>query len=103
MSLERATRTSSAPAGSRSVAVVKRSGTTIRAGAFFVLAAAAIGRAYQSGAPWPPPLQTVAKESPVLAPAAAMKTIFTAPGYRLELVASEPLIQDPILIDFDPA
>jgi mono/diheme cytochrome c family protein len=25
------------------------------------------------------------------------------PGYRLELVASEPLIQDPILIDWDPA
>ena len=31
-----------------------------------------------------------------------MKTIFTPPGYRLELVASEPMIQDPILIDFDP-
>ena len=25
------------------------------------------------------------------------------PGYRLELVASEPLVQDPILIDWDPA
>ena len=25
------------------------------------------------------------------------------PGYRLELVASEPIIQDPILIDWDPA
>ena len=25
------------------------------------------------------------------------------PGYRLELVASEPLIQDPVLIDWDPA
>ena len=25
------------------------------------------------------------------------------PGYRLELVASEPLIQDPIAIDWDPS
>jgi mono/diheme cytochrome c family protein/glucose/arabinose dehydrogenase len=68
-----------------------------------VAAAAAIGHAYQSGAGWPPPLQKVPSESPALAPAAAMKTIFTPPGYRLELVASEPMIQDPILIDFDPA
>jgi mono/diheme cytochrome c family protein len=74
-----------------------------RAVALFVVAAAAIAQAYQSGARWPPPLQKVAADSPVLAPAAAMKTIYTPPGYRLELVASEPMIQDPILIDFDPA
>ena len=30
-------------------------------------------------------------------------TFAMPPGYRLELVASEPLIQDPILIDWDPA
>jgi mono/diheme cytochrome c family protein/glucose/arabinose dehydrogenase/HEAT repeat protein len=74
----------------------------IRAVALLVAAAAAVGHGYQAGGQWPPPLQTVAEESPVLAPAASMKTIFTPPGYRLELVASEPMIQDPILIDFDP-
>ncbi len=74
----------------------------IRAVALLVVAAVAIGHGYQAGGQWPPPLQTVAEESPVLAPAASMKTIFTPPGYRLELVASEPMIQDPILIDFDP-
>jgi mono/diheme cytochrome c family protein len=31
-----------------------------------------------------------------------MKTFFLPPGYRVELVASEPLIQEPVLVDFDP-
>ena len=31
-----------------------------------------------------------------------MKTFSMPPGYRLELVASEPLIQDPVAIDWDP-
>ena len=31
-----------------------------------------------------------------------MKTFFLPPGYRVELVASEPMIQDPVLIDWDP-
>jgi mono/diheme cytochrome c family protein/glucose/arabinose dehydrogenase len=37
-----------------------------------------------------------------LSPADEMKTFVMPPGYRVELVASEPLIQDPILIDWDP-
>jgi mono/diheme cytochrome c family protein len=74
----------------------------IRAVAVLLVAAVAIGHGHQAGGQWPPPLQTVAEESPVLAPAASMKAIFTPPGYHLELVASEPMIQDPILIDFDP-
>ena len=45
----------------------------------------------------------VSKVAPVLSPADALKTFSMPPGYRLELVASEPLIQDPILIDWDPA
>src|SRR3990170_3725987 len=40
--------------------------------------------------------------APVLSPADALKTFVMQPGYRLELVASEPLIQDPIVIDWDP-
>src|SRR6185503_2331251 len=82
--------------------VVKPFLVRLRAAAVLVVGAAAIGHGYQAAGQWPPPLQTVAEESPVLAPAASMKTIFTPPGYRLELVASEPMIQDPILIDFDP-
>jgi mono/diheme cytochrome c family protein len=31
-----------------------------------------------------------------------MKTLVLPPGYRIELVASEPLVSDPIAIDFDP-
>ena len=41
-------------------------------------------------------------ESPVLSPAESMKTIVLPPGYRLELVASEPMIQEPVAIDWDP-
>ena len=73
----------------------------IRAVALLVVAAVAIGHGFRAGGQWPPPLQTVAEGSPVLVPAASMKTFFMPPGYRLELVASEPLVQDPIVIDFD--
>ena len=31
-----------------------------------------------------------------------MKTFFLPPGYRVELVAAEPMIQEPVLVDFDP-
>ena len=37
----------------------------------------------------------------MLTPEAALKTFQLPPGYRLELVASEPLIQDPVVIDWD--
>ena len=57
---------------------------------------------YQSGKPWPPGLQQVSEESPVLSPEEEMKTFFMPPGYHVELVASEPMIQEPILIDWDP-
>jgi mono/diheme cytochrome c family protein/glucose/arabinose dehydrogenase len=39
--------------------------------------------------------------APVLSPADELKTFVMQPGYRLELVASEPLIQDPVVIDWD--
>ena len=41
-------------------------------------------------------------EPPVLSPEASMKTIVLPPGYRLELVASEPMIEEPVVIDWDP-
>jgi mono/diheme cytochrome c family protein/glucose/arabinose dehydrogenase len=51
---------------------------------------------------WPPGVQQVSEHSPVLPPDAAQETFFLPPGYRLELVASEPLIADPVWIDIDP-
>ena len=44
----------------------------------------------------------VSNESPALSPEAEMKTFFLPPGYHVELVASEPMVEDPILIDWDP-
>lgn len=52
--------------------------------------------------PWPPRVQEVSSESPPLSPAAALKTFYLPPGYSVELVASEPLVQDPVAIDWDP-
>ncbi|MBI5768111.1 MAG: c-type cytochrome [Verrucomicrobia bacterium] len=40
--------------------------------------------------------------APVLAPAEALKSFRLAPGIRLELVAAEPLVQDPVAITFGP-
>ena len=51
--------------------------------------------------PWPPGVLKVPDESPVLSPADALKTFYMPPGYRVELVASEPLIQDPTVMDWD--
>ena len=46
---------------------------------------------------WPPPVQKGPDGSPALSPAEALKTFSMPPGYHLELVASEPLVQDPIV------
>src|SRR5438874_4105887 len=64
-----------------------------------VVVAVATGSSFQS--PWPPAVQPVPDESPALNPRDELKTFFTPPGYRLELAASEPLIQDPVAIDWD--
>ncbi|MBI4662300.1 MAG: c-type cytochrome [Verrucomicrobia bacterium] len=40
--------------------------------------------------------------APPLSPEEALKTFRLAPGYRLELVASEPMVQNPIFFEFDP-
>lgn len=41
--------------------------------------------------------------SPPLSPAESLKKIHVRDGYRVELVASEPLTMDPVAIDWDPA
>ena len=40
--------------------------------------------------------------APVLSAEEQMKTFKLAPGYRLELVAAEPLVHNPIFFEFDP-
>ncbi len=82
--------------------------TKIRAGALLVAAAVLTGHRPQdrqsapSPRPWPPRLQHVSNESPPLPPAEALKTFYLPPGYSIELVASEPLVQDPVAMDWDP-
>jgi len=51
---------------------------------------------------WPPGVQAVSPDSPALTPDQALRTFYLAPGYRIELVASEPLVQDPVALDWDP-
>jgi glucose/arabinose dehydrogenase len=82
--------------------------TRLSAGApaVFVLAAVALTGFEHQGSPanrpWPPGVQEVPDHSPLLSPIDALKTFYMPPGYHVELVASEPLIQEPVAIDWDP-
>jgi mono/diheme cytochrome c family protein len=51
---------------------------------------------------WTPGVQKAPDASPVLSPEDEMKQFYLPPGFRAELVAGEPLVQDPIAIDWDP-
>src|SRR4030095_11870025 len=78
--------------------------TRLHAAALIVSVTVVTGYTSQSSPvnrPWPPGVQKVSSESPVLTPDEAVKTFFMPPGYRVELVASEPLIHDPTVIDWD--
>ncbi len=59
------------------------------------------GRVPPAAAPAGAP-QAPATVSPPLTPAEALQTFRLPPGYRLELVASEPLVADPVWMDMDP-
>jgi putative membrane-bound dehydrogenase-like protein len=77
---------------------------TFRAAALATVAAAMTGSAHQSPErPWPPPVAKIAPVSRALSPAEALGTFGLPPGFRIELVAAEPLVQDPILIEWDRA
>ena len=76
--------------------------TRTRIAALLIAATAVQRYGFQNAKPWPPGLQPVSEDSPVLSPEAEMKTFFMPPGYHVELVASEPMIEEPILIDWDP-
>lgn len=49
---------------------------------------------------WPPEVVDP-PSSPVLSPDRALESLVVPPGFRVELVAAEPLIEDPVAIDFD--
>ena len=66
-----------------------------------VVAATVTAGGRQREARWPPPFNPANSEASVLSPEDEMKTFFLPPGYRVELVASEPMVEDPILIDWD--
>jgi mono/diheme cytochrome c family protein/glucose/arabinose dehydrogenase len=57
---------------------------------------------YSQDRGWPPRVTAAPDSGLPLAPADALRTFSMPPGYRLELVASEPLIQEPVAIDWDP-
>src|SRR5262245_5107368 len=78
---------------------------TIRAIALVLAALVLAGYGPQGSPPrggWPPPVQKVSSESRPLAPAEALTTFYLPPGFSVELVASEPLVRDPVAIDWDP-
>jgi mono/diheme cytochrome c family protein/glucose/arabinose dehydrogenase len=52
------------------------------------------------GNPWPP-VRKAGKTSPALTAAEEQQTISVPPGYHVELVAAEPLVDSPIAMDFD--
>jgi mono/diheme cytochrome c family protein len=51
---------------------------------------------------WPPPVAKTPEKAPVLTAEQELKTLVLPPGYHAQLVAKEPLVIDPIWIQFDP-
>ena len=70
-------------------------------GTFLGVALSAAQQRSPANRPWPPGVQQVSPESPVLSPADALNTFYMPPGYHLELVASEPLVEAPVALDWD--
>ncbi len=66
----------------------------------FAAVIAGQGTAKTPGNIWPPERKATAAAMP-LTPEEEMKTFSLPPGYRVELVASDPMIESPILMDFD--
>ncbi len=86
--------------------IVSASGTGIVA---LILAASLGLSAFQApavhstlpGNPWPP-ARRAGPASPALSPEEERQTFSVPPGYHVELVAAEPLVDSPIVVDFDP-
>jgi putative membrane-bound dehydrogenase-like protein len=78
---------------------MKRTQTAFVLLAIGTAALTASGR--QGDGQWPPRFNPTNSAAPILSPEDEMKTFVLPPGYRVELVASEPLVEDPIVIDWD--
>jgi glucose/arabinose dehydrogenase/mono/diheme cytochrome c family protein len=50
----------------------------------------------------PPPEHLKAPPAPALSPEAALKTLRVAPGFRAEIVASDPILFDPVAMSIGP-
>ena len=50
---------------------------------------------------WTPGVQKAPEQSPPLSPEEEMKHFYLPPGYHVEVVAAEPIVQDPVAIDWD--
>jgi mono/diheme cytochrome c family protein/glucose/arabinose dehydrogenase len=57
--------------------------------------------AWQQRPSWPPAVRKTPEKAPVLSAEEEQKTLVVPPGYRVELVAKEPLVVDPIVVEFD--
>ena len=66
-----------------------------------LVAGVALLRRPAERAAWPPAVAPEDAGAPERTAEESLKTIVVPPGYRVELVAKEPLVEDPILIDFD--
>ena len=80
--------------------------TRIPAAALWIAAAVVTASAFQTSTPnrpWPPAVQPMPPESNPLLPEQAVQTFYMPPGYRVEVVASEPLVQEPVAFDWDIA
>ena len=70
-----------------------------------LLASAFVASAFAQSSPrdrpFPPAVQKVSDQSPALSPQEALQTFYLPPGYYLELVAAEPLVHDPVSIEWD--
>jgi mono/diheme cytochrome c family protein/glucose/arabinose dehydrogenase len=75
---------------------------TLEVAAGLLFLALAFGATLSGQRPtWPVSVQKVADIAPALSPRDEQKTLFLPPGYHVELVAAEPLVSDPIWVDFD--
>ena len=77
--------------------------TSIRPTFGAALIALSVGalQAFQQAATWPGAVPEAPEKAPVLTAEEELATFVVPPGYRVELVAKEPLVIDPIAIDFD--
>ena len=74
---------------------------TIRASLILLCASSFAVLTAQNRTAWPPPVRKTPEKAPALSAEEEQKTFVLPPGYRAELVAKEPLVIDPIAIDFD--